>query len=93
MKALLTIAMLAAGLAVASHAHATGRATCNSGPQAGWQPEDALKQKLVAQGWSIRRIKVDGGCYEVYAIDQNGKRIEAYFHPLTLNVVPTSRYP
>jgi len=90
MKALLTIAMLAAGLAVASHAHATGRATCNSGPQAGWQPEDALKQKLIAQGWSIRRIKVDGGCYEVYGINEKGQRVETYFHPVTFEHVLTT---
>ena len=26
----------------------------------------------------MRRIKVDGGCYEVYALDAQGKRVEAY---------------
>jgi hypothetical protein len=30
----------------------------------------------------VRRIKEDGGCYEVYAPDEKGQRMEVYFHPL-----------
>jgi hypothetical protein len=37
----------------------------------------------------VRRVKVDGGCYEVYALDEKGERVEAYFHPKTLEPVPT----
>jgi hypothetical protein len=92
MRLFATIMAVSTGLAVAE-AGATGLATCNSGPKSGWKPEAQLQQKLVAQGWQIRRIKEDGGCYEVYAIDPAGKRIEVYFHPLTFDVVPTSKYP
>jgi hypothetical protein len=77
----------------AADAGATGLATCASGPKSGWKPEAELQKKLIDQGWQIRRIKEDGGCYEVYAIDAAGKRIEVYFHPLTFDVVPTSKYP
>ena len=38
-----------------------------------------------------RRIKEDGGCSEVYAVDDAGERVEAYFHPLTLESVPTKK--
>ena len=38
-----------------------------------------------------RRIKEDGGCSEVYAVDDTGERVEAYFHPLTLESVPTKK--
>lgn len=69
-------------------AFATGLATCDSGPQESWQPKAALEQQLAASGWKVNRIKVDGGCYEVYAIDEKGKRVEAYFHPRTLERVP-----
>ena len=41
------------------------------------------------KGWQIRRIKEDGGCYEVYAVTDKGDRVEAYFHPVTLAPVPT----
>lgn len=81
------LATLAAG---AAPAHATGLATCDSGPREKWQSEETLTKKLQAQGWQVRRIKVDGNCYEVYAINDKGQRVESYFHPVTLNHVRTS---
>jgi hypothetical protein len=45
---------------------------------------------LTDKGWQIRRIKIDGGCYEVYALNEKGERVEAYFHPKTLDAVPTN---
>jgi len=43
---------------------------------------------LKEKGWQVRRIKEDGGCYEVYAMDDKGERKEVYFHPRTLAPVP-----
>jgi hypothetical protein len=84
--------MLAAAAAFAAFpAAATGLATCDSGPKEGWQPQAKLEKQLVEQKWQVRRIKVDGGCYEVYAINDKGDRVEAYFHPVTLAPVPTKR--
>jgi hypothetical protein len=84
---LLAIACLSA----ASLTQATGLATCDSGAESSWQPKATLEQQLTQKGWTVRRIKVDGGCYEVYALDETGKRVEAYFHPVTLAPVPTSK--
>jgi hypothetical protein len=70
-------------------AFGTGLATCDSGPQDRWQPQATLEKQLTEKGWKVNRIKIDGGCYEVYAIDEQGKRVEAYFHPETLAPVPT----
>ena len=78
--ALLTFASL--------HAHATGFATCDSGPREKWQPQEKLTTLLKEKGWQVRRVKEDGGCYEVYALNDKGERVEAYFHPLTLAPVP-----
>ena len=78
-------------LAAALSANATGLATCDSGPKSGWQPQENLEKMLIEkQGWKIRRIKEDGGCYEVYAFDKNGERVNAYYHPVTLALVPTT---
>jgi hypothetical protein len=77
----------------ASVAGSTGLATCDSGPRDTWQPQEKLENVLGERGWKIRRVKEDGGCYEVYAFDEKGDRVEAYFHPRTLDLVPTSRYP
>lgn len=75
--------------ALPAAAGATGLATCDSGPEDRWQPRETLEQRLTEQGWQVKRIKVDGGCYEVYALDDKGERVEAYFHPETLERVPT----
>ena len=60
-------------------------------PGSGWQPTETLEKQLTDKGWKVRRIKEDGGCYEVYALDDKGERVEAYFHPVTLAPVPTTR--
>jgi len=90
MRVLLAAAMLAAFFAAAP-AHATGLATCDSGSREKWQPQEKLEKMLTERGWQIRRVKIDGGCYEVYAITEKGERVEAYFHPVTLAPVPTQR--
>lgn len=82
-------ALLAVLLAVSGSAFATGLATCDSGPKSGWQSTEKLEQQLKEKGWQVRRIKEDGGCYEVYAFDEKGQRGEFYFHPVTLAPVAT----
>ena len=72
----------------AASAGATGLATCDSGAKSTWQPVEKLEQQLKEKGWTVRRIKEDGGCYEVYALDEKGQRGEFYFHPVTLAPVP-----
>ena len=93
MKTSIFIVLLSSALLGASAASATGLATCDSGARETWQPQEKLEKMLVERGWKIRRVKEDGGCYEVYAFDEKGERVEAYFHPKTLTLVPTSRYP
>lgn len=87
----LTAATLAAATiaAFSLQAGATGLATCDSGSPDGWQPQDKLTSMLKDKGWEVRNVKVDGGCYEVYAIDDKGERVEAYFHPVSLERVST----
>lgn len=93
MKTVILAVILSSALLGATAASATGLATCDSGPRETWQPQEKLEKMLVERGWKIRRVKEDGGCYEVYAFDEKGERVEAYFHPKTLTLVPTSRYP
>ncbi|HWI36922.1 MAG TPA: PepSY domain-containing protein [Burkholderiales bacterium] len=75
-------------LIAAPTAYADGFATCDSGPKEKWQSQEKLTSTLKQKGWDVRRIKVDGGCYEVYATDEKGKRVEVYFHPVSLAPVP-----
>ena len=72
----IALSTLAAGSVLASE-------RCTA-PMAEWQPREALQQKLESDGWQVRRIKTEKGCYEAYAINKDGKRVEALFDPKTL---------
>lgn len=50
------------------------------------QPKDALKAQLEKDGWTVRQIKDDKGCYEAYAV-KDGKRMENLFDPETLKML------
>lgn len=52
-----------------------------------WQTREALQARLEAMGWKIRSIRTEDGCYEAYAFDEKGKRVEAYFNPRTFQRV------
>lgn len=59
---------------------------CNV-PMANWQPREAVQKMAEAQGWTVRRIKTDDGCYEIKGRDRNGREIEVKVDPASLNIV------
>ena len=89
-RILISLAALSTVAAIAVPAHATGKMTCDA-PKAQWKSIDALKQSLTAQKWAVRKAKVDGGCYEVYATTPEGDKVEAYFHPVSFEKLLVSR--
>ena len=74
----LTLAVFLAG---STAAHATGLYQCEAVSNENWLTQSELTDKITAQGWTVRRMKKDGGCWEVYGSMPDGKRVEAYFHP------------
>ena len=56
-------------------------------PMADWQPRDAVARLAAENGWTVRRIKIDDGCYEIKGTDAEGRRIEVTVHPATLAVI------
>lgn len=66
---------------------AHGDVNCPPHPKAEWKPHTELEQKLVKEGWQIRRMEKSASCYEVYAKDPQGRRIEAFFDPVTFERV------
>lgn len=56
-------------------------------PMADWQPREAVARLATDNGWTVRRIKVDDGCYEIDGFDSEGREIEATVHPATLEVL------
>ncbi len=78
-------------IVVSADVQATGRMTCDSGDQKTWKTEKQLLDKITEEGWQVRRIKVDGRCYEVYGTPPEGQRVEAYFHPVSLEKLLVAR--
>jgi hypothetical protein len=56
-------------------------------PEAEWKTVEALEQKLQSDGWTVERIKTEDGCYEAYALDDQGRHVEAYFDPKKFETV------
>ena len=78
------MATLMATLLISSAALADNDCT---DPVAEWQPQENLRQLMVDNGWQVKRIKVDDGCYEVKGLDQNGNHVEAKFSPASLEIL------
>lgn len=56
-------------------------------PMADWQPREKVAQMALDNAWTVRRIKIDDGCYEIDGWDAQGRRIEVTVHPQTLQVI------
>ncbi len=71
----------------ASSAFAHGNVQCKEHPKSEWRPHTELQKKLEQEGWTVRRMEKTDTCYEVYAKDPKGKRVEAFFDPKTFERV------
>lgn len=74
----LAAAMVASGAALAD--------TDCSDPVSEWKPRESLRQQVELQGWTVQRIKVDDGCYEVRGTDRRGNKVKARYGPATLRI-------
>lgn len=77
---MLTMSMLASNVAFAA-------ADCKAYPKEEWASEDTLKEALEAEGYTIKKFKIDGNCYEIYGRSKEGKKVEIYFDMKTLAIV------
>jgi hypothetical protein len=92
MKALRSLVGVISGitlLALSGTAFASGKATCDSGDESKWKTKEELTAFLQKEGYEVRRIKVDGGCYEAYVIGADGDTVERYYDPRDLKFIPT----
>lgn len=83
MKTLLT----AAALALAIPAGAALADTHCDVPTANMQSWESLIQLTKDFGWSISKMELDDGCYELNVIDQGGNHLEMIVDPETLEVI------
>lgn len=78
------ISLLAVSALAAPAYAASGAVSCSTAPKSKWQPQAKLEQILKSKGFTVRTIKVENGCYEVYAMDSHGKRANMAFNAETL---------
>ncbi|HTN64206.1 MAG TPA: PepSY domain-containing protein [Devosia sp.] len=86
MRIPLTILIVLASLSVVGGAQAGDDCTV---PMAQWQPRQAVQQLAEVQGWTVRRIKIDDGCYEINGQDAAGRAFKAKVDPGTLAIIQT----
>lgn len=60
-------------------------------PMTQWQPREAVAEMAKARGWTVRRLKVDDGCYQIRGEDENGRAFKAKIDPASLAVVRLKR--
>jgi hypothetical protein len=61
---------------------------CGQSDRATWMGIEAITAKAKSLGYSIREVEESHGCYEVSG-DKDGARVEAYFHPVSGELVKT----
>jgi hypothetical protein len=66
---------------------ATAKVECATSSAAKWQPQSALVAKLKADGTTVSKIKLENGCYEVYAKTKTGKKANAAYNAETLEML------
>lgn len=55
-------------------------------PISQWQPRETLRQEVEQRGWTVQRIKIDDGCYQVRGTDRKGNKVKAKYSPASLKI-------
>jgi len=77
-----TLLLAAAAMVVSAPAFAAGQ--CSTASKDKFQPRSKLEAQLTAEGLKVKQVKVEKGCYEVYATDKDHKRVNIAFNAETL---------
>lgn len=61
---------------------------CRKHAKADWMSVDEITAKVSAMGYDIHEVEQDDGCWEIKG-RKDGKLVEAYFDPVTAELVYT----
>lgn len=79
---------LAVGALSLGAAHASTYAgQCTDRPKSEWMNTADVKARIQSQGYSVGKVKTGGSCYEVYAKDKGGQKVELFVNPVDARVV------
>lgn len=59
---------------------------CTDQPKDKWMTEEAFKAKVEKDGYTIKKFKKSGNCYEIYGKNKEGKSVEIYFSPVDASI-------
>nr|WP_309594555.1 PepSY domain-containing protein [Moraxella osloensis] len=76
-KSFITSGLLA--LAMLSASSAFAEANCQAHPKNEQIPQADFQKALEKHGFTIKKFKTDGNCYEMYGKSKGGKKVEMYF--------------
>lgn len=88
LKPLVIIALSALSFSAFASTYA---GSCTSEPKSNWMTVKDMQTTYEKQGYSVRRIKSEGTCYEIYTMDKDGKKVELFVNPANGTVVHEAR--
>ncbi len=81
-----TVSLAALIALIATPAFAAG-ATCSTAASSAFKPKADLEAVLKKDNITVRKIKTEKGCYEVYGISKDGKKVNQAYNAETLEKV------
>ena len=82
----LTIAALTAGSAMADEYK-----NCTTEPESKWKTKGQIADVAKSAGYEVRKVKIEGSCYEVYGIGSDGVLMELFYNPVTAKILFTKK--
>lgn len=61
---------------------------CTDHPKEQWMTQEQITALAAGQGYEVKAVKEEDGCWEVKG-NKDGARVEAYFDPVTGDLVKT----
>ncbi len=86
-KSIILAVALVTGAAFTAPAFADNDDNCKPATNGPWLPVEEARTALEAQGYQVRKIESEDGCYEVYATAKGGERVKLFLDPTTLKVL------
>jgi hypothetical protein len=94
---LLSAALIVISLGAVPVARASApqeKVVCTDAPRSQWISEAQARERFEASRYVLVKYKVSrGNCHEFYAIDAQGTVVEAYMHPVTGEIIRSTRIP
>lgn len=80
------------GLGGAQASAPAEKLVCTQAPRSEWMSEAKIRQIFGDKDYQLTKFKVSGGnCYEFYAVHHDGSVVEAYYNPVSGEVMRYNR--